>query len=663
MNIKKTILILLILIPAILPAQKTVVLTQNSKEQPGIINVKWYSQQFTYPGGVNIYRKEGQTSWEKINDKPVIMQDDMDEKYYRDDEDLQVFVELMKEAKAGDMNGFVLLYVMIKSFTSDAFSRFVGIQIDDSHVNPGETYQYKVMKIENGQEKQLAISEPVTAGEFKPLSPVQEIFVRSAEKKAELGWKIEEQRFYGVNIYRSAPGQDEKKLNDKPVMISMVKDSSGNRAYPEVKFIDDSLTEGSVFQYRLAGVDFFGNETGYSKPIEVVIKDVTPPLPPANVEREINKLQVTITWQNMEKDDLAGFNIYRSMHDRDDYEKINSILVPALSNRYIDKVDYPHGYYYYVAAVDKSGNEAKSHKMFAEVQDVFPPSVPGNVKAMADTGRIMVNWDKNTEPDLAGYLIFRKIKSNSKRFVLLNANPIADNFYIDSLSINIKNEFQYQVVAMDTSYNRSEFSEIAFATMPDVVPPAKPYIKSVTSKDEKLVIEWIRNVDTDLMGYDVYRSVKIDTTVTTEKVNANLLTATVNVFTDRWATPGTKYYYHLIARDSSGNQSARSEIFSGIIPVQGQASAVKISNYKVNYKSNKNHVELSWKVEAENLLGTMIFRKENETGTFKPLTGLLESEEYVDKEIRKQATYFYEIRGYDKSGSIAKSETRSVVVQ
>src|SRR5690606_19237776 len=105
------------------------------------------------------------------------------------------------------------------------------------------------------------------------------------------------------------------------------------------------------------------------------------------------------------------------------------------------------------------------------------------------------------------YRIYRTINKNDKnKFNLLNAAPIKVNSFTDKLPKNAKNKFLYFIVAVDSSYNKSEASEAVSVQMPDIIPPVKPLLKSLTNIENSIIAEWIPNKDNDLMGYDLYRS-------------------------------------------------------------------------------------------------------------------------------------------------------------
>src|SRR5690606_14066761 len=59
-----------------------------------------------------------------------------------------------------------------------------------------------------------------------------------------------------------------------------------------------------------------------------------------------------------------------------------------------------------IEAEDDHGNAALLSLGFTTVDDDEPPAAPSGLMATAGDGAIDLNWAANTEPDLAGYLLF-----------------------------------------------------------------------------------------------------------------------------------------------------------------------------------------------------------------------------------------------------------------
>ena len=51
---------------------------------------------------------------------------------------------------------------------------------------------------------------------------------------------------------------------------------------------------------------------------------------------------------------------------------------------------------------------ALSPAITVTMRDVFPPKAPAGLAAVPSTGSIDLSWEPNTEPDLAGYLVYRQ---------------------------------------------------------------------------------------------------------------------------------------------------------------------------------------------------------------------------------------------------------------
>ena len=301
-----------------------------------------------------------------------------------------------------------------------------------------------------------------------------------------------------------------------------------------------------------------------------------------------------------------------------------------------------------------------------EITDVFPPETPKNIICTADTGIIKIFWKPNEESDLMGYYVYRTIsKTDNNKYVLINSDPITENKFNDTLPTVARNKFYYKIVAVDTSYNKSDYSDFAVIGMPDVTPPKKPIIKSAKADGDKLIIEWFQNFETDLDGYDIYRKAKNDTINEKEKLNVSTISKKSLVFTDIFAEKAIQYQYSIVAYDTSGNYSEFSDIYSAIL-IDTAKTTKDFSNFKASYNKNKKLVKLSWKIKnVNNIKGFMIYRKETSVGQLKPITGLINDTEFNDKKIntKKTGTYSYQVRVFTKKGNIIKSEVKEINIE
>lgn len=106
----------------------------------------------------------------------------------------------------------------------------------------------------------------------------------------------------------------------------------------------------------------------------------------------------------------------------------------------------------------------------------------------------------------------------------------------------------------------------------DVFPPSAPQglvVVAIPVQDgvaAHLELSWAVSPETDVAGYNVYRSEKANVPGT--RVNTKLLLTPA--FRDMNVAPGHRYYYAVTAVDRLGNESSRSAIVSGGVPVAAQ---------------------------------------------------------------------------------------------
>lgn len=89
------------------------------------------------------------------------------------------------------------------------------------------------------------------------------------------------------------------------------------------------------------------------------------------------------------------------------------------------------------------------------LRDVTPPAVPRGLVAVASDTGIALSWEPGTEPDIAGYVVYR---ANGGAETRLNPEPVAAPQFTDT-SAGKGTPYRYRVSAVDKAGNESGKSE------------------------------------------------------------------------------------------------------------------------------------------------------------------------------------------------------------
>jgi hypothetical protein len=152
-----------------------------------------------------------------------------------------------------------------------------------------------------------------------------------------------------------------------------------------------------------------------------------------------------------------------------------------------------------------------------------------------------------------------------------DAPPFSDTQVVFGVTYeySVRSIIQYPDQAIE-----SADSNLAVVTQKDIFPPAAPLGLVVVlvplqgATPAHLELSWAISPETDIAGYNVYRSEQADVQGTRQ--NAELLIAPA--FRDITVLPGRRYFYSVTAVDRSGNESLASAVVSGGVPAEGQAT-------------------------------------------------------------------------------------------
>jgi len=623
------------------------------------VQLKWFTDKLLADEGVNLYRKSDNGSWNKINSSPIRKGEyTPSATEFQSDPDLKKYMDLLRASKP--LESFGLLLATLQAVKSTPFARAAGLYYTEQRQSG--IVAYKVALIVRGQESAFAeYNFDELSSENPKLSGIE---FEQKFKKVQFKWTVEDSKFYAVNVYRSSsPDSIGILVNKEPVIPSKVKDQAGKSDYPKW-FIEDRLVrEKSTYYYRLVGIDFFNKEQQLSEPIQIRIKDETIPIPPVLKSKDEKKNGFIVHWEHFEKsDDQTGYEIHLTNRNDTIFYPI-STLIASDQDSFLVELKAFGTYSIMVASKDEEGNLGFSNEMVLDYLDKIPPAKPVNVRLETDSTQIKIVWDSNVENDLLGYKIYRGINGDIKSMTLQNAAPFSQNTYVDFLPKNTKNSFSYSVMAVDSSLNESQLSDIASKKLLDVVPPKAPFIKNIEVYEKAVLISWSKNTEIDLLKYEVYRKNLSDSLADFQQLNLSVLDRNANAFIDRNFQRGKEFVYVIYALDSAGNKSLMSNQFKYFLPKEKEGLNVVCRFKDPKIIKATGAIKLSWEIKPyDENVKYMVFRKK-QGGSFLPVSGLLEDTRYTDQTAEKEVVYTYEVRCYLADGKMVKSESKEISIR
>lgn len=191
------------------------------------------------------------------------------------------------------------------------------------------------------------------------------------------------------------------------------------------------------------------------------------------------------------------------------------------------------------------------------------------------------------------------------------------------------------------------------------LPPAVPVnLQVFFQQDGTIGFEWKSNVEINLVGYNIYRSIN-----DTLKF-INIYFTSQNYFFDDSLSYDTTYYYYITAIDDQNRESDRSIIISAKpINYSPPSSPLNLSINARNWMDDIS-IYLKWAPNPESdIAGYQIFRSENQNFTpdSSNIVGFTSTINYSDKKnLQLYKNYFYIIKAVDKGG--LKSDPSQEVV-
>jgi hypothetical protein len=210
-------------------------------------------------------------------------------------------------------------------------------------------------------------------------------------------------------------------------------------------------TSAQPFYGRVAVISLraLGNRNRDAGPSNVINLAVVPAIPePVSFQVKAVPEGIQLSWQSTEK----KFVIFRQAPDEKELTKYETVT----SSPFVDtKTVYDKPYTYAVQAVADSAESEVVKAVRYTAVDTFPPAVPVGLAAVVGTQSVELVWERDIEPDLAGYRVYRD--AGTGQFERIGESTGAPSF--SDKTAEKGKRYRYGVTAYDQSGNESALSE------------------------------------------------------------------------------------------------------------------------------------------------------------------------------------------------------------
>ena len=536
-------------------------------------------------------------------------------------------------------------FVHFAADKSDIAADAAGLRYETSDFDPEKKYAYKVVVKGRYPSSDLSVLFPSRT--FTPLL----YDIQEHEGQVVLRWdrSMHENKFSAYYIEQSQDGKNFERLLDIPY-VQMFDASIEKRSnfYTYSQLVENDKD----YAYRIIGIDAFGDESPPSPIIFASGKDRTPPPKPRlRLVKNTEHLQVQLEW---EQDDPGEVVNYYLEHTKDGEKQLIADFAKPTDRQKIFPVEKRGLHSFRLLAIDDKGNIAYSDEYYSNAIDIYPPSPPTGLTAVADSsGVVTLIWDQAVEDDVVGYYIF-SADANDRSFKCLNSRSHSYVAFVDTLNLALLNEEKYyKVVAIDSDGMRSSFSEEVMVEYPDIIPPAPALIADYKVAKEFVELDLRPSSSRDVVEHVLER----------REVNGEEEVVWVEVFRGVIDRPkyqdaeigiNTKYEYRFYAIDDAG---LKSKIVKTLTVKSKRKNDVDLG---IQVEQVGEYVTVTW---DENLdLDKIILFKKVDDGPFETQKISTKENSFKDAKVKLGSKVSYRFQGVQKDG-FKLPMTEVIVVQ
>lgn len=495
-------------------------------------------------------------------------------------------------------------YIIYRSVDGSSFEKYKEISgrdntyVTDSSVTIGTKYYYKISAMD-GYNQEGILSDAVEVTPQKDTTVPSIMSISPSQGTVLTGAKtitVKASDNLGVSSvelqYSTDNGTTYKTLGTK-----------NNAATVSFSFDSTKVTDGTV-QVRAIATDKSGNVSD-GQPVYTYIVDNTGPNKISDFKLN-SKTYTTITleWASIEDGDYS----YCVVEKKSGTSWVNCAKTTTVLGANITGLSPETEYTFRVVAYDKYGNRGEASDevtVKTDADNEAPVITSINPKPASFSNSIAVQLTAKDSYKVKKLEIETSADAKNwvKETIIELDTPVSSKTFSYTLSLADKSEGILYVrgIAEDVYGNRSNSSETAPYVQYNVdkTAPTTPTDVELICYGGYLELKWTQGTDSDLKGYNVYRSTSKDSGYS--KVASSI--TKVN-YIDSNVLSGRMYYYKVQAIDTAGNIGEFSEVVSGEMLADTEAPVIKSWNYSNGVTIQKTNT-LNILATDNNLLSKM----------------------------------------------------------
>lgn len=355
-----------------------------------------------------------------------------------------------------------------------------------------------ILKWQYGYEAKIDVGAVVESKKIKRKTGVSTVWELSTGE-------LEEKNIKGFDIYRLDSLGREKKMNDTPIRVNMLEDSTS------LISMDEEVDNSKRWSYRAVPISIFDIA---GSPIDVVFQGATyldlSSLTLSLGEDRPEDKSVQLEWevQAGNPSAISGFKIYRKEKLSDESYLVSALLSSGVRT-FEDTTILQSGYYFYEVEIESmAGENHLSSPLMVYKQLVHRPGRPiglrGSVVKNGGERFVYLAWQ--SPEDAEGYQLYIDGIMSSGLALDGSAGIIEETKYQFPIKAQYGKEYRFAVSAVNNNEVEGELSDTLTIFIPSEFLP-QINIWPIAKEDSQVTLNWeYPDFIQDLEGFRLYQN-------------------------------------------------------------------------------------------------------------------------------------------------------------